>query len=181
MKVPAKGVPEFMRNLVLALLVILSLGTCGAQSVTVKPVEPAAIGEVNLLDSSGQTLKPLPDEQWKAKGKPGWSTVIGSIQISGERSSFRVMANEKAEFVFKTGSPEVIRLYPFIQKKNLRYCDLVTLKGVRTKEREIYQGIPVEITKFGESSYKLVPKSPLGPGEYGIDLSGKIFTFGIDQ
>lgn len=170
-----------MRNLILALLPFLSFVACGAQSSTVKPLEPAVIGEVNLLDSSGQALKPLPEEQWKAKGKPGWTTVTGSIQISGERSSFRVKASEKIEFVFKTGQPENIRLYPFSLKKNLRYCDLVKLKGVWTKERETLQGIPVEITKFGESSYKLVPKSPLEPGEYGIDLSGKLFTFGIDQ
>jgi hypothetical protein len=165
----------------LVLSLTVSLGACDAQSTTVKPLEPAAVGEVNLIDASGQALKPLPEEQWKAKGKPGWTTVTGSIEISGERSSFRVNANEKAEFVFKTGAPEAVRLYPFMQKKNLRYCDLVKLKGAWTKEREIIQGVPVEITKFGESSYKLVPKSPLGPGEYGIDLSGRLFTFGIDQ
>jgi hypothetical protein len=170
-----------MRNLALALLFTLSFGTSGSQSATVKPPEPEAIGEVNLLDSSGQALKPLPEEHWKAEGRPGWTTSTGSIKLSGERSSFRLGANEKAEFVFKTGTPEAVRLYLFIQKKDFRYSDLVKVKAGWKPERDFIPSIPVEVTKFGESSYKLAPKSPLGPGEYGIDLGGRIFTFGIDQ
>ena len=59
-----------MRNVALALLLFFALGSCGAQSATSKPVEPEVIGEAFLLDSSGQTLKPLPEEPWKAQGKP---------------------------------------------------------------------------------------------------------------
>jgi hypothetical protein len=169
-----------MRKLALSLLLALSLVTCCAQSTTIKPLEPAAIGEVNLLDSSSQTLKPLPLETWKARGRPGWRTATGSIEIAGERSAFRVSASEKLEFVFKTGTPEAVKLYVFVQKKGYRSSDLVKIKAGWTQERDYTQGIPVEITKFGESSYKLVPKSPLAPGEYGIDLSGGIFTFGVD-
>ena len=67
------------------------------------------------------------------------------------------------------------------QKKNLRQCEIVKIKGTYSKERETFQGTPIEITKFGDSSYKVVPKSPLGPGEYRMDLGGRLFTFGIDQ
>jgi hypothetical protein len=169
-----------MRNLALSLLLTLSLGACSAQSATIKPPEPAAIGEVNLLDSSSQTLKPLPRETWKAKGRPGWRTATGSIEITGEGSAFRMSASEKPEFVFKTGTPEAVKLYIFVQKKGARSSDLVKIKAGWTQERDYAPGIPVEITKFGESSYKLVPRSPLAPGEYGIDLSGGLFTFGVD-
>jgi hypothetical protein len=150
-----------------------------AQSSAGKPVEPAAIGEVYQLDSLSQTLKSLPNEQWKAKGKAGWTTSTGLIQIAGDRSALRLKAGDKAEFIFKTGQPEGVRLYPFTLKKGMREFEIVKLKGMG-RERETLQGIPVEITKYGESSYKLTPKSPLGPGEYAIDLAGKMFSFGLD-
>jgi hypothetical protein len=169
-----------MRSLVLALLLTLSLGTCGAQSAAGKPVEPAAIGEAFHLDSSGQALTPLPEEQWKAKGKAGWTSSTGILQISGERSLFRMKAQDNEEFIFKTEHPESIRLYPFTTRKNQRQYEVVKLKGMG-RERETRLGTPVEITKFGESSYKLVPKSPLAPAEYAIDIAGRLFTFGIDQ
>jgi hypothetical protein len=166
-----------MRNLVFALMLVLSLNVCSAQSAPGKPVEPTAIGVAFRLVPSSQELKPLPDEQWKAKGKVGWVTVTGNIIISRNSSSFRIKAGEKTEFVFISGTPENARLYRFDQKKDERQLELVKRKG---REQETFQGIPFELTKFGESSYKLAPKTALEPGEYAIALGGKIFTFGID-
>lgn len=167
-----------MRNLVFVLLVVLSLGICNAQSATAKPQEPAAIGVVFRLDPSSQELKPLPDEQWKVKGKAGWTTVTGILIIPGNSSTFRIKAGEKTEFIFISGTAERTRLYRFDQKNSERQLELVKRKG---REQETFQGVPFVLTKYGESSYKLVPKTPLEPGEYAIDLSGKTFTFGIDQ
>jgi hypothetical protein len=161
----------------LALLLTLSLGSCGAQSAAVKPVEPAAIGEAFRLDPSNQALVPLPDEQWKAKGKIGWIGSTGIIELSGDRSTFRIKAGETTEFVFKTEHVESVRIYPFTPKKNQREYALVVFKG---RSRETLRGVPVEITKFGDSSYKLAPKSPLAIGEYAIELAGKLYSFGVD-
>jgi hypothetical protein len=166
-----------MRIPVLALLLTLSLGSCGAQSAATKPVEPAAIGEAFRLDPSNQALIPLPDEQWKAKGKPGWISATGIVELTGEHSTFRIKAGETIEFVFKTEHAESVRIYPFTPKKNQRDYALVVFRG---RSRETLQGVPVEITKFGDSSYKLTPKSPLPIGEYAIDLAGKLFSFGVD-
>ena len=67
------------------------------------------------LDSTTQELKPLPDEPWKenmhAEFAFGGAVFDRSIEISGGRSSFRLKTGEKAEFVFKTGSPEKVALY----------------------------------------------------------------------
>lgn len=82
------------------------------------------------------------------------------------------------EFVFKIGNPENVKLYGFTQKKNKRQFELAKVKG---RTREIIPGIPVEITKFGESSYRLVPHSSLSAGEYAILTGPKIFSFGVDQ
>jgi hypothetical protein len=166
-----------MRILVLALLLTISLGSCGAQSAVPKPVEPAAIGEAFRLDASNQALLPLPNEQWKAKGKVGWIGSTGVVVLPGDHSAFRIKAGEITEFVFKTEHPESVRIYPFTLKKNDREYALVVFRG---RSRETLQGVPVEITKFGESSYKLTSKSPLASGEYAIDLAGKLYSFGVD-
>ena len=79
------------------------------------------IGVVFRLDPSSQQLKPLPDEQWKSKGKTGWVTVSGILVISGRSATFRIKTGEKSEFVFISGTPENARLYHFDQKTNERY------------------------------------------------------------
>jgi hypothetical protein len=46
--------------------------------------------------------------------------------------------------------------------------------------REVSPGIPLEITKFGDASYRAAAKVALAPGEYGVILAGrKMFTFGV--
>jgi hypothetical protein len=103
--------------------------------------------------------------------------------VSGQRSFFRIV-DDRPAFVFKIGNPENARLYALTiddknQKKIQRWFSLVHAVG---KTRQISPGMPVEITRFGQSSYKLVPKPSLRSGEYAVVLSGsKVFTFGIDQ
>jgi hypothetical protein len=169
-----------VRILTFAMLLGLSLGSCCAQSQHSKLPEPATIGDVFLLDSSNQKLAPLPKEPWKAVGKPGWTTATGSIQISGETSSLRIKAGDQTLFVFNLGNPESVRLYQLTKKKDKREFELVKIKSGFHSQRTIVDGIAADITKFGDSSYKLAPKSSLGAGEYVIDVSGKMFTFGID-
>jgi hypothetical protein len=150
-----------------------------AQSAGSMLLDAPSIGAVYLLDSSNQTLKPLPDEAWTAHA----SGDTANIEVNGERSYIRI-ANDKPEFVFEIGNPENAKLYAFtIDNKNekeiRRRFSLVHKVG---KARQTSPGIPVEISKFAESSYKLVPVPSLRPGEYAILLSGsKVFTFGIDQ
>jgi len=109
-----------MRKMLVALWLVLPMGFCQAQTAATKPVEPTAIGVIYHLDSSNQELKKLPDEQWKKDGYRKHSygiTVIDFIGVSGDRSSFRLRADDKFEFIFKTGSPEKVSLYRFDQKK----------------------------------------------------------------
>jgi Cu/Ag efflux protein CusF len=169
-----------VRDLTSAVLLGISLASCCAQTQNSKQPEPATIGDVFLLDSSSQKLTPLPREPWKAIGKPGWTTGTGAIQIAGETSSLRIKTGDKTELVFNVGNPESVRLYPLTRKKEKREFELVKVKSGFHPQRKILDGIAADISKFGDSSYKLVPQSPLGAGEYVIDVSGKMFTFGID-
>jgi len=173
-----------MRNLVVATVLTLCFGSCFAQSVDSKPTEPMLIGDVFLLDPSTQALKPLPSEDWKdVTTHMGMmsSGYMHSAQLSGDQSAFRVRADAKTEFVFKVGNPESVTLYPCVQKKQQRLANYAKdqLKANWTSDRTPIPGLPVGITQFGESAFKMTPKSPLLPGEYVVVTATKMFTFGI--
>ena len=165
-----------MRSFVFALLSVFLVGICSGQGATGKPAEPDEIGVVFSLDSTTHGLKPLPSEPWKAKSKAGWYSSTGVVEVSGVSSVFRIKSNETTEFIFKTEHPESVKIYAFVPKKNNRQVDVVKLG----RAQESIPGIPTVLTKFGDSSYRLVPDSPLGPGEYTISMAGKMFTFGVD-
>jgi len=149
-----------------------------AESAARAPVaEPESIGVVFYLDPESRAMKELPLEEWKAQGHSGWMTVTGSLVVRGETSSFHVSQNYPTEFVFRIGNPEAIKLYRFTQKGEKREFVAVTAKG---RSRQTDPGIPVDVTKYGESSYKLKPRSPLGPGEYAIVTAEKVYSFGVD-
>jgi hypothetical protein len=163
----------------------------GQQSETAKPIEPDLLGVVFYLSSSDHIIRALPKEQWKAvgKAKAGWSSVnsVGSLQLSGAASSFRVPVSDTSEFVFKVSKdPESAKLFMCSQnaKKGFRQVDIVEEKrsahpfGRATVTKEHLSGVPVEVVKYGESSYKLAARG-LAPGEYAILSGGAVFSFGI--
>jgi hypothetical protein len=189
-----------MRHLLLLLL--FSIGSCEAQTASSQPDNPS-VGVVYLLDSATQTLKPLPVEQWKIGHGSVFKAAYGSkhttaisLDMLGGRSSFRI-ATDKPEFVFNFASPESATMYVSEENKNTRRFAIETL-NVRDNSIANIPGLPVEITQIGPSSYKLVPKSPLHPGEYAITLKAaapgggestqkakgrkpfQYFTFGVD-
>jgi hypothetical protein len=167
-----------LRNLFVISLLVLPLGISKAQNTPTKPVEPTAIGVVYRLDPVSQELKKLPDEQWKQVNGRNMLDVV--IQVPGVGSSFRAKAGEKSEFVFKTGSPEKVSLYTFVLKKNKREFQIQKQPSRFNPATEPVRGLSVEVSKFGESSYKLVPASPLTPGEYAIIIADELYTFGVD-
>jgi len=169
-----------LRNLVFASLVVLPFGICAAQSASAKPPEPTSVGVVYRLDATSQELRPLPDEPWKKCQHTVWPVAVYQcVEVSQERSSFRTRAGENTDFVFKVGSPEKVSLYRFDQKGNKRRFDYGTMGG--TKGDQIIKGLAVEVSTYGERSYKLVPASPLTAGEYAIVIADEVYTFGVDQ
>jgi hypothetical protein len=174
-----------MRNLLVALLLTLPLSLCKAQTAPAKPVEPTAIGVVYRLDPTSQELRKLPDEQWKGievcQNTFGSSSYISCIEVSGDHSPFRLKAGDKIEFVFKTGSPEKVSLYPLNLKKKHRRFDVAKCKSSCALNSTPIKGLPIEVSQFGEHSYKLVPASQFAPGEYAIIIADEVYTFGVDQ
>jgi hypothetical protein len=160
----------------------------GQQGEPAKFLEPDVLGVVFYLDFSAHTITALPKEKWIAvgKSKPGFASVsaIGSLQLSGISSSFRVPASDTSEFVFKTADPDHVKLYMCSQdkKKGFRRADVIAIKNTgvfqKTSTRTSIDSVDVEIAKYGESSYKLTAKS-LAPGEYVILFGDEAFTFGV--
>lgn len=170
-----------MRSALLTIVLLVFTAGGLAQTEGVKPVEPKAIGQVYLLDQSAQTLKELPSERWKdATHSHGWPirTDVSCSVFSGTQSAFRVKASDKMEFVFKVGNPEGVTLYPATKTKKDRRVDYSESTGPKYDDKPIL-GIAIEVSQYGQS-YKLVPKSPLAPGEYVINAGTRAFTFGVD-
>lgn len=169
-----------MRKLLLPVLTALSVLICNAQAADDKPIEPIIIGQVYLLDASVHGLNPLPEEKWKEAtvltGGNSPSTV-SIVRIAGARSSFRLKAGSKTEFVFKIASPDNISLYELSGKRNREaaYEKINPMQG--TLQRIL--GMPAQTTPYG-LSYRLVPSVPLPRGEYLIYTGATAFTFGID-
>lgn len=156
----------------------LSLIVCAAQTVTNKPLEPESIGTFYYLDSSTQTLKRLPQEEFK-RHSGGFASLTQSVRVAGEASSLRITANDKTAFVFKVFKDEQAagaKLFQFNVKGSEREYDLGKWKR---KDYTPNAGLSVNVAKFGESSYKLTPETPLSPGEYALTLGPTVYTFGV--
>ena len=201
-----------MRNL--TLLFVFLYGSCMAQSVGGKLPVPDSKGVVYLFDPSNQTLKPLPEERWSTKTRSycvdrGFGCNIGkndiSLDISGDRSPLRI-ANNKPELVFISESPESARLFASTREEKDKKRRIFLFLRMTMKRGAwapsisggLIPGIPVVITQFGDHSFKLVPESPLNPGEYAVlapvlavlapglasetaqSKNHRIFTFGVD-
>jgi len=88
------------KALPLGAMIALSLIVCAAQTAADKPLEPDAIGAFFYLDSATQTLKRLPQEDFK-RHSGGFASLTQSVRVSGDASSFRFAGNDKTTFVFK--------------------------------------------------------------------------------
>jgi ABC-type microcin C transport system permease subunit YejB len=166
-----------MHHIFAVLLFLLPLNFCVAQVAPGTPVEPKAIGIVYRLSPSGQELIRIPDEQAQEKAGSRDPRKI-FVEVQGAQSSFRIKAGESTEFVFSTGNPEKVSLYRFEQKKNKRQVQTMML-DIRGGGK-LLKGLSAEVSKHGESSYKLVPSAPLTSGEYAVFIADQVYTFGID-
>jgi len=164
-----------------AILAALSLGVSGGQTGPGKPQEPESIGPFFYQDSATQTLKRLPSEAY-TRHSGGFLTYSDVVKVAGAASPFRISASDKTAFIFKVFKDVVAgkaELFQFTVKGQEREYDLV-LKS-KHGDSETNRGLAVNVSKFGESSYKLTPDVALGPGEYALTTGELVFTFGVDS
>lgn len=158
--------------------VTISLSVCAAQTVE-KVAEPEAFNVFFYLDPSTNTLKRLPQEEFRRHTSTGFSSVTTSVIVSGGASSFHVSGDMQPTFVFRVFKDEEAsraKLFQFNAKGSDREYDL---SKWHHKESTTNTGLPINIGKFGQSSFKVTPESPLAPGEYTLTLGQTLFTFSV--
>jgi len=158
--------------------VFLAAQTANVKTVSIKTPEPEAIGVFYYLDSSTQTLKRLPKEDFK-RHTGGFGSITQSVRVSGNASSLNLGRADQTAFVFKVFKDEEAakaKLFQFSVKGSEREYDLGKWKR---RDFTPNEGLSINVAKFGESSYKLTPETPLSPGEYALTLGPTVFTFSV--
>jgi hypothetical protein len=175
-----------MKSRVLFTVLVLLPFVCVAVDQD-KPPEPESIGVIYYVDSATQTLKRLPKEDYK-KHRGGSFTITDNVVVSGAASTFHIAAGDKVSFVFKVFKDEEaggVLLFRFTTDGKKREYELG-----KSHRRDFTpnRGIATNVSKIGDSSYKLVPEVPLGPGEYALTCcstptsnspSSGVFTFSV--
>jgi hypothetical protein len=169
-----------MSLLRLCVVVAFSVGISAGQTPAQKSLEPDSIGVFYYLDSSTQTLKRLPSEEWKRHNSGSFS-ISQDIVVSGTTSPFHVAADGKATFVFKVFKDEdagKVKLYQFTVKGKDREYELGKWKR---RDFTPNTGVSLNVTKFGEASYQLSSETPLAPGEYALASGQSMYTFSVQS
>ena len=162
----------------LAAIICILSSICVGQGAIAKSPEPDAIGVFFYLDPATQMLKRLPNEEFR-RHTGGFASVTTTIRVSGDASPFSIQSNPNIAFVFKVFKEEAAagaKLFRFDVKGSEREYDLGKWKR---RDYTPNPGIPVNVSKFGNSSFKLSSEAPLEPGEYALTLGPTVFTFSV--
>ena len=162
----------------LLIILVLSVGVCASQTAPGKAPEPDSIGAYFYYDAASQTLKRLPREDWKRHRGQGFASFSDNIKVSGTESAFRI-PDTKPKFVFQVFKAEdagKLKLFRFEAKGQEREYQLAKWKG---KDSTYNDGVAVNVSKFGTSSFALTPEAPLESGEYALPMGSLVFTFSV--
>jgi hypothetical protein len=148
--------------------------------------EPEYIGVIHYLNSSGMLL---PLDRQMARSKAGFKALgLGgakiTIELEGEKASLRILPNQKMNFVVQLPNgvdPRRIQLYSFSVRGNKRQLEIRS-EDIPREGRTIIP-IRLNISRYGQNSYKLAPVSDLSAGEYGFMGGGttEVFCFGVES
>ena len=146
--------------------------------------EPRSIGVFYYV--SPAELVPLEkhDAQVRASRALGIGGVNQQAQIPGEKSSVRIMV-DRPEFVLRLApgiDPGKYQLIRFDAKGGKRVVQIMRGSAVTGSASTVLRTLPVEITRYGNESFRFVPLEPLVPGEYAFSPrdSNLSLCFGID-
>ena len=147
--------------------------------------EPENIGVVYHLDSEGK-MQALDRQHLLIKSGFKALTFGGSkvtADLEGKSARLRLHSDTNISFVVQLpfgSDPRRIELYPLVVKdgnRQIRLAEGSIFKGLR-----VNYPVQLNITKFGQNSYKLTPVAGLAAGEYAFLEydSEDVFCFGVD-
>jgi hypothetical protein len=106
------------------------------------------------------------------------NTVTRYAEIDGATSPIRLKGSQEMLFVVKLASgidPSVFQLFPLARKKDTRRIKNDIKNGTE------YLTLPLDVKKYGESSYSLTPANALAPGEYALSSKRAPRTKGMSR
>jgi hypothetical protein len=162
----------------LPLILACTLSICMAQTEASKPSEPEALGVFFYVDSTTQTLKELPKEDYKKHRGSGWATITDNVKVAGAGSSFHITSNDKITFVIRTSQElaQKAKLFQFTVKDGNREYQLGKWHRRDFQENP---GLPLTAAQFGNASFKVTSQSSLEPGEYALTTGFAVYTFTV--
>lgn len=148
--------------------------------------EPEYIGVIYHLDSSGK-MQALDRQRLRYKvalKALGFGGGKVTADLEGKSAALRVPSNEKINFVVQLPygiDPRKINLFSLTVKDGTR--QIVMTSGSIFKGHDVVLPIQLNITRFGQNSYKLTPTANLAIGEYAFiaEDSTDLFCFGVDK
>ena len=175
------------RHYLCSFLVTFALLPCTLQTGQERdPSKPAYIGIVYYLDHSAKLIVldrqvPRPKANINAFGFGGAKAVV---ELDAERASLRLPSNQEQSFVVELASgvdPREFRLYPLAVRNGKR--QLIISSGSIFRGQQVRLPIQINISRYGEKSYKITPGSKLAVGEYAFMAGGstELYCFGVDK
>jgi len=179
-----------------SLILILFLVGGALADDTKKPSEPVSLSILYYVDSAAQ-LVPLESQvvrriaMYHAMGLSGVTTAYS---VKGEKSSVRLKAGAKPEFVVRLAGRldplETVQFYQVNQVNGSRVVPIVTVDVLEriSNPKPNPTVVDFNAARYGAASFKLVPIQALMPGEYCLFIKGGNewpktvpgFCFGVD-
>jgi hypothetical protein len=180
---------HFSKGIVQGLLLLLFIGGAIVTLSFIvtaqenKVPEPETIGVLFWRDPANNALVPLDRETISVKASPGFFKASAKLRINGVSAKLRLKADPKPEFIVQLANgvdPNKIKLYLLKVDGGKRVTTVATASAFGSKSE--LKTLPFDVTKYGQSSYKLTPSQPLVPGEYTLNAtdSTDAFCFAID-
>ena len=148
--------------------------------------KPDYIGVVYYLTPSAKFLAldrnvPHPKAHLKAFGFGG---ARATVELDKEKASLRLPSNQELSFVVQLPDgvdPREFQLYPLEVKNGGR--QLVLTNGNAFRGQQVLRPIQINLSRYGESCYKITPGSKLAVGEYAFmsGASNEVFCFAVDR
>jgi hypothetical protein len=154
--------------------------------------EPEYVGNYYALDSRAGNLTPLERKTGECKVKAsvfGFGGGESCVEFQGEKSPVRFREGQKLQFVVRVASQqtdpqEIIQFFSLEPKNGRRKVVTVKAKSMGLSAKTVLneKAITFNATKYGHSSFRIIPEQELHSGEYvlSVPTNNIGFCFGID-